>query len=203
MLVWGPKRIQIKKLSTTKFHNFSRSTTFVLEVSSSEIVYEIWSSLCRVPRSGIGQTFFLFFCFLLFLFFLFPSYFILPNWLPCTLNILIKFTQLYIFNSSTHIIALSYAVIDQNSIYINSIIALDTLKLSSGSKKLPKFYTKQYILSIEKFLKSNPNLIVTSTPNLTASFSTLWFFFADVSIYKHRTWQNCETHSSFYHSLHI
>ena len=95
-----------------------------------------------------GKPFFLFFCFLLFLFFLFPSSFILPNWLPCTLNILIKFTQLYIFNSSTHIIALSYAVIDQNSIYINSIIALDTLKLSSGSKKLPKFYTKQYILSI-------------------------------------------------------
>ena len=162
MFVWDHKRIQIKKLSTTKFHNFSRSTTFVLEVSSSEIVYEIWSSLCRVP--DLGHTaklcalpcalmwhmanLFLFFCFLLFLFFLFPSSFILPNWLPCTLNILIKFTQLYIFNSSTHIIALSYAVIDQNSIYINSIIALDTLKLSSGSKKLPKFYTKQCILSI-------------------------------------------------------
>ena len=159
MLVWDPKRIQIKKLSTTKFHNFSRSTTFILEVSSSEIVYKIWSSLCRVPDLGhtaklcalpcalIGHTsnLFLFFCFLLFLF---PSSFILPNWLPCTLNILIKFTQLYIFNSSTHIIALSYAVIDQNSIYINFIIALDTLKLSSGSKKLPKFYTKQYILSI-------------------------------------------------------
>ena len=31
---------------------------------------------------------------------------------------------------------------------MNSIIALDTLKLSNGSKKLPKFYTKQYILSI-------------------------------------------------------
>ena len=103
-------------------------------------VCQIWAT--RVRWSGTHQTFFLFFCFLLFLFFLFPSSFILPNWLPCTLNILIKFTQLYIFNSSTHIIALSYAVIDQNSIYINSIIALDTLKLSSGSKKLPKFYTK-------------------------------------------------------------
>jgi len=172
LLVWDPKRIQIKKLSTSKFHNFSRSTTFVLEVSSSEIVYEIWSSLCRVPDLGhttkpcalpcalIWHTanLFLFFCFLLFLFFLFPSSFILPNWLPCTLNILIKFTQLYIFNSSTHIIALSYAVIDQNSIYINSIIALDTLKLSSGSKKLPKFYTKQYILSIgyRKFFEVKP-----------------------------------------------
>ena len=146
MLVWDPKRIQIKKLSTTKFHNFSRSITFVLEVFSSEIVYEIWSSLCRVP--DLGHTANLFFCFLLFLFFLFPSSFILPNWLPCTLNILIKFTQLYIFNSSTHIIALSYAVIDQNSIYINSIIALDTLKLSNGSPKLSKFYMKYFILSI-------------------------------------------------------
>ena len=125
-------------MSTTKFHNFSRSTTFVLEVSSSEIVYEIWSSLCHVPDLGHTANLFYFFCFLLFLFFLFPSSFILPNWLSCTLNILIKFTQLYIFNSSTHIIALSYAVIDQNSIYINSIIALDTLKLSSGSKKITK-----------------------------------------------------------------
>ena len=59
------------------------------------------------------------------------------------------------------------------------------------------------LLAIENFLKSNSNLIVTSTPNLTASFSTLWFFFADVSIYKHRMWQNCKTHSNFYHSLHI
>ena len=67
-------------------------------------------------------------------------------------------STIYIFNSSTHIIALSYAVIDQNSIYINSIIALDTLKLSSGSKKLPKFYTKQYIFSIgyRKFFEVKP-----------------------------------------------
>ena len=148
MLVWDPKWIQIKKLSTTKFHNFSRSTTFVLEVSSSKIVYEIWSSLCRVPDLGHTAKLCALPCALiwhtanLFFIFLFPSSFILPNWLPCTLNILIKFTQLYIFNSSTHIIALSYAVIDQNSIYINSIIALDTLKLSNASKKLPKFYTK-------------------------------------------------------------
>ena len=149
-----------------------RSTNFILAVFLSEIVYKIWNSLCRVPDLGhtaklcalscalIWHTtnLFYFFCFLLFLFFLFPSSFILPNWLPCTLNILIKFTQLYIFNSSTHIIALSYAVIDQNSIYINSIIALDTLKLSSSSKKLPKFYTKQYILSIgyRKFFEVKP-----------------------------------------------
>ena len=107
--------------------------------------------ICRVPWSGTRRSLF-------FSFFLFPSSFILPNWLPCTLNILIKFTQLYIFNSSTHIVSLSYGVIDQNSIYINSIIALDTLKLSSGSKKLPKFYTKQYILSIgyRKFFEVKP-----------------------------------------------
>ena len=33
-------------------------------------------------------------------------------------------------------------------LYINSVIALVTLKLSIGSKKLPKFYIKQFILSI-------------------------------------------------------
>ena len=30
LLVWGPKRSQIKNLSTIKFHNFLRSTTFIL-----------------------------------------------------------------------------------------------------------------------------------------------------------------------------
>ena len=58
-------------------------------------------------------------------------------------------------------------------------------------------------MAIENILNSNPNLIVISTPNLTAPFSTLWFFFADVSNYKHHTWQNCETHSNFYRNLHI
>ena len=32
-------------------------------------------------------------------------------------------------------------------LYINSVIALVTLKLSIGSKKLPKFYMKQFIFS--------------------------------------------------------
>jgi len=49
LLVLGPKRIQIKNLSTTMFHNFLRSTTFILVVFPFEIVYEIWISLCRVP----------------------------------------------------------------------------------------------------------------------------------------------------------
>jgi hypothetical protein len=33
-----------EKLSTTKFHNFSRSTTFILVVSPSEVIYKIWIS---------------------------------------------------------------------------------------------------------------------------------------------------------------
>ena len=41
MSIWDPKRIQIKTLSTTKFYNFSRSTTLVLVVSPSEVVWKI------------------------------------------------------------------------------------------------------------------------------------------------------------------
>ena len=52
LLVWGYKRIQIKKLSAKKFHNFLRSTTFVLTVFPSEIVYKIWISLCHVQDQG-------------------------------------------------------------------------------------------------------------------------------------------------------
>ena len=78
-------------------------------------------------------------------------------------------------------------------------------KIIKWFQKLPNFYMRQFILSIgyRKILKSNPNSIVTFTPNLIAYFSTLWFFFADVSICKHWLWQNCQTHSSFYHNLHI
>ena len=32
----------MKKLSTIKFYNFLRSTTFILIVSSSDVVYKIW-----------------------------------------------------------------------------------------------------------------------------------------------------------------
>ena len=39
-------------MSTTKFYNFSRSTTFILVVSPSEVVYEIWIQLCRVLDLG-------------------------------------------------------------------------------------------------------------------------------------------------------
>jgi hypothetical protein len=38
LIVWDLKWIQIKKLSTTKLHNFSRSTTFVLVISPSKVV---------------------------------------------------------------------------------------------------------------------------------------------------------------------
>jgi hypothetical protein len=34
-------------LSTTKFHDFSRSATFILVVSPSEVVYKIWISNFR------------------------------------------------------------------------------------------------------------------------------------------------------------
>jgi hypothetical protein len=37
----GTKQIQIKNLSTTKFLNFLRSTTFVLGVFPFEVIYEI------------------------------------------------------------------------------------------------------------------------------------------------------------------
>ena len=47
LIVWGPKLIQIKKLSTTKFYNFSRSTTFILVVSPSDVTYKIWISNLR------------------------------------------------------------------------------------------------------------------------------------------------------------
>jgi hypothetical protein len=38
---------QIKKWSTTKFHNFLRSTTFILVVSSSEVIWKIQISNLR------------------------------------------------------------------------------------------------------------------------------------------------------------
>ena len=46
-MVWGPKQIQIKRLSNIKFHNFSRSTTFVLVLFPSDVVYKIWISNLR------------------------------------------------------------------------------------------------------------------------------------------------------------
>jgi hypothetical protein len=47
MSIWDSKRIQMKNLSTTKFYNFSISTTFILVVSPSEVVYKIWISNLR------------------------------------------------------------------------------------------------------------------------------------------------------------
>jgi len=37
----------MEKLSTTKFHNFSRSTTFLLKVFPSEVIYKILISNLR------------------------------------------------------------------------------------------------------------------------------------------------------------
>jgi hypothetical protein len=51
LVVWGPKWIQIKKLSTIEFFNFSRSTIFILVVSPSEAVYKIWISNGRNSKA--------------------------------------------------------------------------------------------------------------------------------------------------------
>ena len=56
LVVWGPKRMQIKKLSTIKFHNFSRSTTFILVVSPSKIVYKMKFTLQCVRSRAHGKT---------------------------------------------------------------------------------------------------------------------------------------------------
>ena len=77
------------------------------------------------------------------------------------------------------------------------------IKIIKWFQKITKVLHKIIYIGYKKNLKSNSNLILTSTPNLTASFSTLWFFFADVFICKHRTWKNFKIHSNFYHRLHI
>ena len=43
-------------------------------------------------------------------------------------------------------------------------------------------------IAYTKSFEVNPNLIVSLTPNLTESFSTLWFFFWDILVCKHCTW---------------
>lgn len=56
-------------------------------------------------------------------------------------------------------------------------------------KKLPKFYMKQVMLSIayRNSFKAKSKFIITITPNLIVSFSTIWFFFSDVPACKHCT----------------
>jgi hypothetical protein len=44
LIIWGHKWFQLKMLSTIKLHNFSRFTTSILIVSTSETVYIIWIS---------------------------------------------------------------------------------------------------------------------------------------------------------------
>ena len=44
-------------MSTTKFHNFSRSTTVILAISPSEVVYKIWISNLKNSNVGfVGKT---------------------------------------------------------------------------------------------------------------------------------------------------
>ena len=60
-----------------------------------------------------------------------------------------------------------------------------------------------YLLPIQKVLNSNNNSTINLTPNFIGSFSTLWFFFGDVSVCKHVRDKVCETSSTFSHNLHI
>ena len=57
-------------------------------------------------------------------------------------------------------------------------------------KKLQKLHMNQSMFSIAytKSFEVKPNLIVTLTPNLIESFSTLPFFLWDTSVCKHHTW---------------
>ena len=59
------------------------------------------------------------------------------------------------------------------------------------------------LLFIQKVLNSNNNSTINLTPNLIGSFLTLWFFFEDVSIYKHLRDKVCKTSSIVSHNLHI
>ena len=85
-------------------------------------------------------------------------------------------------------------------LYINSVIALVTLKLSIGSKKLPKFYMTQFLLSIgyRKIFKVKPEFDPHSysKPNhfLLSSLILLRRYF----YCKHCKWKNSKTHSNFY-----
>ena len=59
------------------------------------------------------------------------------------------------------------------------------------------------LLFIQKVLNSNNNSTINLTPNLIGSFSTLWFFFGDVSICKHVRDKVCKISSIFSHNLNI
>jgi len=43
---------QMKKLSTTKFHNFSRSTTFILIVYSNEVIWKAQKIQFQINFTG-------------------------------------------------------------------------------------------------------------------------------------------------------
>ena len=45
-----------------------------------------------------------------------------------------------------------------------------------------------FSIAYTKSFEVKPNSIITLTPNLTESFSTLWFFFWDILVCKHCTW---------------
>jgi hypothetical protein len=45
--IWDHKQIQMKKLLATKFYNFLRTTTLVLVISLSDVIWIIWISNMR------------------------------------------------------------------------------------------------------------------------------------------------------------
>jgi hypothetical protein len=44
LIIWGTKWIHLKMWPTIKLHKFSRSTSYILIVSTSKAVYKIWIS---------------------------------------------------------------------------------------------------------------------------------------------------------------
>ena len=136
-------------MSITKFYNFSRSTIFILAIYPSEVIYEIWISLCceldqghmaksgHLPCAMIWHTTKPFFFIFLVSFFFFCSSKLITMHFEYTLSNSLNYMYL-IFYSYYSIILYSYR---SNSIYMNFVIALNTLKLSNG-------YTKQFIFSV-------------------------------------------------------
>ena len=74
----------------------------------------------------------------------------------------------------------------------------------TNSKNIQNLARKNlnYVLHIQKVLKSNLNLSVTLTQNLNDS-STQWIFSEDASICKEVRDNLCKTLSIFYHSLDV
>ena len=88
----------------------------------------------------------------------------------------------------------------------NSTIAPNKLKLSNGSKKLPKLHMKQSMFSIaytKKFWSQTPilpSLWLKILPNSSQRYDSSSKILRFVNIVRDRL---CETFSIFYHGLHV